>query len=79
MLPAILASLRLGMGSAWMSLIASEMTGAMSGPGCLIYNAAWQVETGLILSGMLAVSRKSCNNLKPARAIPGTPRAGFAK
>jgi ABC-type nitrate/sulfonate/bicarbonate transport system permease component len=55
-LPSILTGLRLGMGIAWMSIIASEMIGAKTGLGFLIYNAAWQMETGLILSGVLAIA-----------------------
>lgn len=55
-LPSVLTGLRVGMGIAWMSIIASEMIGAKSGLGYLIYNAAWQMETGLILSGVAAIA-----------------------
>lgn len=55
-LPSILTGLRVGMGVAWMSIIASEMIGAKSGLGFLIYNAAWQMEMGLILVGVMAIA-----------------------
>ncbi len=55
-LPSILTGLRVGMGIAWMSIIASEMIGAKSGLGFLIYNAAWQMEMGLILVGVLTIA-----------------------
>jgi NitT/TauT family transport system permease protein len=55
-LPSILTGLRVGMGIAWMSIIASEMIGAKSGLGYLIYNAAWQMEMGMILVGVLTIA-----------------------
>jgi ABC-type nitrate/sulfonate/bicarbonate transport system permease component len=55
-LPSILTGLRVGMGIAWMSIIASEMIGAKSGLGFFIYNAAWQMEMGLILVGVMAIA-----------------------
>ncbi|MCL5291339.1 MAG: ABC transporter permease [Actinobacteria bacterium] len=55
-LPSILTGLRVGMGIAWMSIIATEMIGAKSGLGFLIYNSAWQLEMGLILVGVMAIA-----------------------
>jgi len=55
-LPSILTGLRVGMGIAWMSIIASEMIGAKTGLGFLIYNAAWQMEMGLILVGVMTIA-----------------------
>jgi NitT/TauT family transport system permease protein/taurine transport system permease protein len=55
-LPAIITGMRLAMGGAWTSIVAVEMIAATSGVGYLINNAGVNLQTSLVLSGIVAIS-----------------------
>ncbi|ADP82226.1 ABC transporter permease [Pseudofrankia inefficax] len=55
-LPAIITGMRLAMGGAWTSIVAVELIAATSGLGYLINNAGVNLQTPLVLSGILAIS-----------------------
>jgi len=54
-LPSIMTGLRLGFGTAWLSLVAAEMVGASSGLGFLISDAREFVETDVVIMGMIII------------------------
>jgi ABC-type nitrate/sulfonate/bicarbonate transport system permease component len=54
-LPSILVGLRLGFGTAWLSVIAAEMVAASSGLGFLISDAREFVETEAVIMGMVII------------------------
>ncbi len=54
-LPSILVGLRLGFGTAWLSLIAAEMVAASSGLGFLISDAREFVQTDVVIMGMVII------------------------
>ena len=55
-LPAIITGMRLAMGGAWTSIVAVELIAATSGLGYLINNAGVNLQTPLVLSGILSIS-----------------------
>lgn len=55
-LPGIITGMRLAMGGAWTSIVAVELIAATSGLGYLINNAGVNLQTPLVLSGILAIS-----------------------
>lgn len=55
-LPAIITGMRLAMGGAWTSIVAVELIAATSGLGYLINNAGVNLQTSLVLSGIVAIS-----------------------
>jgi ABC-type nitrate/sulfonate/bicarbonate transport system permease component len=55
-LPGIITGMRLAMGGAWTSIVAVELIAATSGLGYLINNAGVNLQTSLVLSGILAIS-----------------------
>ncbi|MCW2776757.1 MAG: binding-protein-dependent transport system inner rane component [Frankiales bacterium] len=55
-LPGIVTGMRLAMGGAWTSIVAVELIAASSGLGYLINNAGVNLQTSLVLSGILAIS-----------------------
>ncbi|MCW2622799.1 MAG: binding-protein-dependent transport system inner rane component, partial [Frankiales bacterium] len=55
-LPGIVTGMRLAMGGAWTSIVAVELIAATSGLGYLINNAGVNLQTSLVLSGILAIS-----------------------
>lgn len=54
--PGIVTGMRLAMGGAWTSIVAVELIAATSGLGYLINNAGVNLQTSLVLSGILAIS-----------------------
>ena len=54
-LPYIFAGLRIGMGMAWMSVIASELIGAQSGLGYFIQFSRLLLQTDKIIVGMIII------------------------
>jgi ABC-type nitrate/sulfonate/bicarbonate transport system permease component len=55
-LPAIITGMRLAMGGAWTSIVAVELIAASSGLGYLINNAGVNLQTPLVLSGIVSIS-----------------------
>ncbi len=55
-LPPIITGMRLAMGGAWTSIVAVELIAATSGLGYVINNAGVNLQTPLVLSGILAIS-----------------------
>lgn len=55
-LPPIITGMRLAMGGAWTSIVAVELIAATSGLGYVINNAGVNLQTSLVLSGILAIS-----------------------
>jgi ABC-type nitrate/sulfonate/bicarbonate transport system permease component len=55
-LPAIITGMRLAMGGAWTSIVAVELIAATSGLGYLINNAGVNLQTPLVLSGIVTIS-----------------------
>lgn len=55
-LPAIITGMRLAMGGAWTSIVAVELIAATSGLGYLINNAGVNLQTWLVISGILWIS-----------------------
>lgn len=55
-LPPIITGMRLAMGAAWTSIVAVELIAATSGLGYLINNAGVNLQTPLVLSGIIAIS-----------------------
>lgn len=55
-LPAIITGMRLAMGGAWTSIVAVELIAATSGLGYLINNAGVNLQTSLVLSGIVTIS-----------------------
>jgi NitT/TauT family transport system permease protein/taurine transport system permease protein len=55
-LPSIITGMRLAMGGAWTSIVAVELIAGTSGLGYLINNAGVNLQTPLVLSGILAIS-----------------------
>lgn len=55
-LPAIVTGMRLAMGGAWTSIVAVELIAADSGLGYLINNAGVNLQTSLVLSGIVSIS-----------------------
>jgi ABC-type nitrate/sulfonate/bicarbonate transport system permease component len=55
-LPAIITGMRLAIGGAWTSIVAVELIAATSGLGYLINNAGVNLQTPLVLSGIVAIS-----------------------
>jgi NitT/TauT family transport system permease protein/taurine transport system permease protein len=55
-LPAIITGARLAMGGAWTSIVAVELMAATSGLGYLINNAGVNLQTPLVMSGIVAIS-----------------------
>jgi ABC-type nitrate/sulfonate/bicarbonate transport system permease component len=55
-LPPIITGMRLAMGGAWTSIVAVELIAATSGVGYVIENAGVNLQTPLVLSGILAIS-----------------------
>ncbi len=55
-LPGIITGARLAMGAAWTSIVAVEMIAATSGLGFLINNAGVNLQTQLVLSGIVSIS-----------------------
>jgi ABC-type nitrate/sulfonate/bicarbonate transport system permease component len=55
-LPAIITGMRLAMGGAWTSIVAVELIAATSGLGYLINNAGVNLQTTLVLSGIVTIS-----------------------
>ena len=55
-LPAIITGMRLAMGGAWTSIVAVELIAATSGLGYLINNAGVNLQTPLVLSGIVSIS-----------------------
>jgi ABC-type nitrate/sulfonate/bicarbonate transport system permease component len=54
--PAIITGMRLAMGGAWTSIVAVELIAATSGLGYLINNAGVNLQTTLVLSGIISIS-----------------------
>src|SRR3954447_5219264 len=54
--PAIITGMRLAMGGAWTSIVAVELIAATSGLGYLINNAGVNLQTPLVLSGIVMIS-----------------------
>jgi NitT/TauT family transport system permease protein/taurine transport system permease protein len=55
-LPQIVTGMRLAMGGAWTSIVAVELIAATSGLGYLINNAGVNLQTPLVLSGIVTIS-----------------------
>jgi ABC-type nitrate/sulfonate/bicarbonate transport system permease component len=55
-LPSIITGMRLAIGGAWTSIVAVELIAADSGLGYLINNAGVNLQTGLVLSGIVSIS-----------------------
>ena len=55
-LPQLITGARLAMGIAWTSIVAVELLAAQSGLGYLINNAGVNLQTPLVLSGILTIS-----------------------
>jgi NitT/TauT family transport system permease protein/taurine transport system permease protein len=55
-LPAIITGMRLAMGGAWTSIVAVELIAATAGLGYLINNAGVNLQTPLVLSGIVSIS-----------------------
>ena len=55
-LPPIITGMRLAMGGAWTSIVAVEFIAATSGLGYVIQTAGVNLQTSLVLSGILAIS-----------------------
>jgi len=55
-LPSIITGMRLAMGGAWTSIVAVELIAATSGLGYLINNAGVNLQTSLVLSGIVFIS-----------------------
>ncbi len=55
-LPPIITGMRLAMGGAWTSIVAVELIAATSGLGYVINNAGVNLQTPLVISGILAIS-----------------------
>jgi len=55
-LPSIITGMRLAMGAAWTSIVAVELIAATSGLGYLINNAGVNLQTPLVLSGIVTIS-----------------------
>lgn len=55
-LPPIITGMRIAMGGAWTSIVAVELIAATSGLGYLINNAGVNLQTPLVISGILAIS-----------------------
>ncbi len=55
-LPAIITGMRLAMGGAWTSIVAVELIAATAGLGYLINNAGVNLQTPLVLSGIVTIS-----------------------
>jgi ABC-type nitrate/sulfonate/bicarbonate transport system permease component len=55
-LPSIITGMRLSMGGAWTSIVAVELIAATSGLGYLINNAGVNLQTPLVLSGIVTIS-----------------------
>jgi ABC-type nitrate/sulfonate/bicarbonate transport system permease component len=55
-LPSIITGMRLAMGGAWTSIVAVELIAATSGLGYLINNAGLNLQTPLVLSGIVTIS-----------------------
>src|ERR1700712_3920820 len=55
-LPPIVTGMRIAMGGAWTSIVAVELIAATSGVGYVIENAGVNLQTPLVLSGILAIS-----------------------
>jgi NitT/TauT family transport system permease protein/taurine transport system permease protein len=55
-LPPIVTGMRIAMGGAWTSIVAVELIAATSGLGYLINNAGVNLQTPLVISGILAIS-----------------------
>lgn len=53
--PGIITGMRLSMGGAWTSIVAVEMIAATSGVGYLILQAGNYFQTGLVMSGIIAI------------------------
>jgi ABC-type nitrate/sulfonate/bicarbonate transport system permease component len=54
--PSIITGMRLAMGGAWTSIVAVELIAATSGLGYVINNAGVNLQTPLVLSGILSIS-----------------------
>lgn len=54
-IPQMVVGLRLGFGTAWLSLIAAEMVASSDGLGFLISDARELLETEIVLAGMLLI------------------------
>ena len=55
-LPGIVTGMRLAMGGAWTSIVAVELIASTSGLGYLINNAGVNLQTPLVLSGIVTIS-----------------------
>jgi ABC-type nitrate/sulfonate/bicarbonate transport system permease component len=55
-LPPIITGMRIAMGGAWTSIVAVELIAATGGLGYLINNAGVNLQTPLVISGILAIS-----------------------
>ncbi|MCW2848770.1 MAG: binding-protein-dependent transport system inner rane component [Marmoricola sp.] len=55
-LPSIITGMRLAMGGAWTSIVAVELIAATSGLGYMINNAGVNLQTPLVLSGIVMIS-----------------------
>jgi ABC-type nitrate/sulfonate/bicarbonate transport system permease component len=55
-LPPIVTGMRIAMGGAWTSIVAVELIAATSGLGYMINNAGVNLQTPLVISGILAIS-----------------------
>ena len=55
-LPAIITGMHLAMGGAWTSIVAVELIAATAGLGYLINNAGVNLQTPLVLSGIVTIS-----------------------
>jgi NitT/TauT family transport system permease protein/taurine transport system permease protein len=55
-LPSIITGMRLAVGGAWTSIVAVELIAASSGLGYLINNAGVNLQTPLVLSGIVMIS-----------------------
>lgn len=55
-LPAIITGMRLAIGGAWTSIVAVELIASTSGLGYLINNAGVNLQTPLVLSGIVSIS-----------------------
>jgi len=54
-LPSIITGVRLGLGFGWRALIAAEMVAATQGLGYMIFSAANDLRTDVILAGILVI------------------------
>jgi ABC-type nitrate/sulfonate/bicarbonate transport system permease component len=54
--PSIITGMRLAMGGAWTSIVAVELLAATSGLGYLINNAGVNLQTPLVISGIVSIS-----------------------